>query len=62
MSNAVYRQNYTTQLARKNRTFYFNGLNADGFDDVITAVYNEPVVQCTLYLKVKYEVEQTKAR
>jgi uncharacterized protein YggE len=62
MSNAVNRQNYTTQLARKNRTFYFNGLSADGFDDVITPVYNEPVVQCTLYLKVKYEVEQTKAK
>ena len=62
ISNAVYRQNHTTQLARKNRTFYFNGLNADGFDDVITPVYNEPVVQCTLYLKVKYEVAQTKAK
>jgi uncharacterized protein YggE len=62
MSNAVYRQNYTTQLARKNRTFYFNGLDADGFDDVITPVYNEPVVQCTLYLKVKYEVEQSKVK
>jgi hypothetical protein len=62
MSNAVYRQNYTTQLARKNRTFYFNGLDADGFDDVITPVYNEPVVQCTLYLKVKYEVDQAKPK
>jgi uncharacterized protein YggE len=62
MSNAAYRQNYTTQLARKNRTFYFNGLDADGFDDVITPVYNEPVVQCTLYLKVKYKIDQTKAR
>jgi uncharacterized protein YggE len=62
MSNAVYRQNFTTQLARKNRTFYFNGLSADGFDDVITPAYNEPVVQCTLYLKVKYEVDQTKAK
>jgi uncharacterized protein YggE len=62
MSNAVYRQNYTTQLARKNRTFYFNGLDADGFDDVIAPVYNEPVIQCTLYLKVKYEVEQTKVK
>jgi hypothetical protein len=62
MSNAVNRQNYTTQLARKNQTFYFNGLDADGFDDVITPVYNEPQVQCTLYLKVKYEIDQTKAR
>jgi hypothetical protein len=29
---------------------------------MITPVYNEPVVQCTLYLKVKFEVEQTKAK
>jgi uncharacterized protein YggE len=62
MSNAVYRQNYTTHLARKSRTFYFNGLDADGFDDVITPTYNEPVVQCTLYLKVKYEIGQVKAK
>jgi uncharacterized protein YggE len=62
MSNAVYRQNYTTQLARKNRTFYFNRLDADGFDDVITPIYNEPVVQFTLYIKVKYEIEHAKPR
>jgi hypothetical protein len=62
MTNAFNRQNYTTHVARKSRTFYFNGLDADGFDDVITPVYNEPVVQCTLYIKVKYEVEQAKAK
>jgi uncharacterized protein YggE len=62
MSNAVYRQNYTTQLARKSRTFYFNGLDSDGFDDVINPAHHEPVVQCTLYLKVKYEVEQIRAK
>ncbi len=48
--------------ARKNRTTYFNGLNGDGFDEVINPVMTEPVVQFTLYLKVKYEVEQTKAK
>jgi uncharacterized protein YggE len=56
------RQNYTTQTARKSRTFFFNGLNPDGFDEVINPVVTQPVVQCTLYLKVKYEVEQIKAQ
>lgn len=62
ISNAVYRQNYTTQLVRKNRTLYFHGLNADGFDEVINPVPNKPLIQCTLYLKVKYEVEQAKPK
>ena len=52
-----YRQRYTIQGARKGRTFFFNALNADGFDYVINPVVIEPVVQFTLYLKVKYEVE-----
>jgi len=53
------RQQYTVRSARKSRTFFFNGLSADGFDAVINPVVTEPVVQCTLYLKMKYEVEQT---
>lgn len=57
----TYRQKYTVQSARKGRTFFFNGLDADGFDEVIDPVIVAPVVQFTLYLKVKYEVEQVKA-
>ena len=56
------RQRYTVQTARKSRTFFFNGLDADGFDAVINPVITEPVVQFTLYLKVKYEVEQLQAK
>ncbi len=56
------RQRYTVQSARKGRTFVFNGLDGDGFDQVINPVIIEPVVQFTLHLKVKYEVEQPKAR
>jgi uncharacterized protein YggE len=51
---------YTIQHARKSRTFFFNALNADGFDAVINPLVIEPVVQFTLYLRVKYEVEQNK--
>ena len=49
---------YTVQRARKSRTFFFNPLNADGFDAVVNPIVIEPVVQFTLYLRIKYEVEQ----
>jgi uncharacterized protein YggE len=62
VSSAPLRQRYTVQSARKSRTFFFNGLDGDGFDDVINPVVTEPVVQFTLYLKVKYEVEQLRAK
>jgi uncharacterized protein YggE len=62
ISGDYYRQKYTVQSARKGRTFYYNGLDADGFDDVIDPVVIEPVVQFTLYLKIKYEVEPIKAK
>jgi uncharacterized protein YggE len=52
------RQKYTVQRARKSRTFFFNALGADGFDRVINPIVIEPVVQFTLYLRVKYEVGQ----
>jgi len=55
-----YRDKYTVQNARKSLTFFFNPLNADGFDVVINPIVIEPVVQFTLYLKVKYEIDQTK--
>jgi hypothetical protein len=60
VSSDYYREKYTIQHARKSRTFFFNPLNADGFDTVINPVVIEPVVQFTLYLKVKYEIEQPK--
>jgi uncharacterized protein YggE len=47
---------YTVQQARKGRTFFFDALDGNGFDKVINPVIVEPVVQFTLYLKVKYEV------
>lgn len=56
------RQKYTVQNARKGRTFYFNGLDAGAFDAVVNPVITEPVVQFTLYLKVKYEVAQPRAK
>jgi uncharacterized protein YggE len=56
------RQKFTIRSARKSRTFYFNGLDGNGFDAVVNPVITEPVVQFTLFLKVKYEVEQPKAK
>jgi hypothetical protein len=58
IASAFYRQRYTIQSARKSRTFFFHGLDADGFDAVINPVVTQPVVQFTLYLKVRYEVER----
>lgn len=52
------KQKYTVKNARKSRTFFFNPLDADGFDLVVNPVVIEPVVQFTLYLKIKYEIEQ----
>ncbi|HEX8745751.1 MAG TPA: SIMPL domain-containing protein [Pyrinomonadaceae bacterium] len=54
------RQRYTIQRARKSRTFFFNPVKANNFDHVINPVIIEPVVQFTLYLKIKYEVEGLK--
>lgn len=53
-----YRDKYTVQRARKSRTFFFNALNADGFDLVVNPIVIEPVVQYTLYVKVKFEIDQ----
>lgn len=55
-----YRRRYAVHNARKGRTFFFNALNADGFDAVVNPVVVEPVVQFTLYVRVKYEIEQPK--
>jgi uncharacterized protein YggE len=63
ISNAYERDRarYAIQGARKSRTFFFNPLNGDGFDRVINPIVVEPVVQFTLYLKVKYGIDQPKA-
>jgi uncharacterized protein YggE len=62
MTAASWRQKYTVQSARKGRSFYFNGLDSSQFDAVIDPIITEPVVQFTFYWKVKYEVEQPKAK
>lgn len=51
-----YRSKYLVQDLRKGRTFFFNPLSGDGFDSVINPVVLEPVVQFTLYLKVKFDL------
>jgi uncharacterized protein YggE len=57
-----FRGKYTVHGARKSRTFFFNALTADGFDAVVNPVVLEPVVQFTLYLKVKHEIEGAKGK
>lgn len=53
---AALQQKYAVLGARKARTFFFNSLDGNGFDEVIDPLILEPAVQFTLYLKVKYEV------
>ncbi|MCW5940842.1 MAG: SIMPL domain-containing protein [Fimbriimonadaceae bacterium] len=55
VSTSYYRQNRMVQSARKPRTFYYNPLDGGGFDAVVNPVVLEPVVQFTLYLKVRAE-------
>jgi hypothetical protein len=56
--DASVRQRLTTQSARKGRSFFFSGLDSSGFDQVLNPVIVEPVVQFTLYLKLRYETDQ----
>jgi len=60
--DASLRQRLTTRSARKSRSFFFSGLDGSGFDQVINPLVVEPVVQFTLYLKLRYETDQTKAK
>lgn len=53
-----YRQKYVIQGARKSRTFFFNALDASSYDTVLNPVVLEPMVQATLFLKMKYIIEQ----
>lgn len=55
VSSGFDRGRYVVQGARKSQTFFFNGLTADGYDTVINPVVVDPVIQCTLYLKVRCE-------
>lgn len=51
-----YRANANVLQKRKTSTFYFNPLSVSEFDSVVNAMDVEPVVQCTLYLKVRYSL------
>ena len=62
VDRGFYQSKYTIQNLRKSHTFYFNPLNANGFDTVINPVVVEPVVQFTLYLKLKYDLDSKKSK
>jgi uncharacterized protein YggE len=59
---ALFQSKYAIQDLRKSRTFYFNALNANGFDTVINPVVTEPVVQFTLFLQLKYDIDLKKSK
>jgi len=51
------RDRLRVQTARKTATFFFNGLDGDGFDRVINPVVLEPVVQFTMHLRLRYSTD-----
>ncbi len=51
-----YRGNLSVEPARKTRTFYYNPLDASGFDKVLNPSPVDPEVQFTFYLKLKYDI------
>ena len=53
-----YRSNSNVTQKRKTSTFYFSPLSVSEFDSVVDPADVEPVVQCTLFLKVKYALAQ----
>ena len=59
-SGKVVDSRYNTNVLQKRKvsTFYFNPLSISEFDSVIGEMDVEPVVQCTLFLKVKYSLAQ----
>jgi uncharacterized protein YggE len=48
-------RNYVVHGARKMRTFYYNALSGKTFDKVLSPIVTDPVVQCTLYIKLRFE-------
>jgi hypothetical protein len=58
----VYRSKYVVEHARKSRTFFFNALNGGDFDLVLDPVVVEPVIQFTLFLKVKFDISARSGR
>src|SRR5436309_137871 len=53
-ASEVYRGNLPVIGKRKTTTFYFNPLDPGEFDSIVGPSGPEPVVQLTLYLKIKY--------
>ena len=51
-------RNALVKEMRKGRTFFFEPIDPNGFDEVINPIILEPVVQFTLTLSVKYEMKR----
>ena len=49
--------NYMKKLARKNKSFYYDGVSSAGFDKVIHSNQTEVGIQYTLTLTVSYKID-----
>ena len=58
----IERSKFLIQSLRKDRSFYYNPLTSAGFDAVVNPIISEPVVQYTMYLRLKYEIESKSSK
>ena len=49
--------NYLKKLARKNKSFYYNGVSSAGFDKVINSNQTEVGIQYTITLTISYKID-----
>jgi uncharacterized protein YggE len=49
--------NYLNKLARKNKSFYYDGVSSAGYDKVINANQTEVGIQYTITLTVSYKID-----
>jgi len=56
-SNSSSRSQYLKKIARKNKTFYYDGVSSAGFDKVINSNQTEVGIQYIMTLTVSYKID-----
>lgn len=56
-SNNAYRNQYLKKVARKNKTFYYDGVSTAGFDKVLNQSQAEVGIQYVMILTVTYKID-----
>ncbi|RZK08830.1 MAG: DUF541 domain-containing protein [Flavobacterium sp.] len=56
-SNSASRSQYLKKIARKNKTYYYDGVSSAGFDKVVNSNQTEVGIQYIMTLKVSYKID-----